>query len=768
MRKTVNYIMLLLTLAVTVQARAEGEQRLFFSFDASNGLADNSAQTIKCTKTGRMVITTIGHINFYDGDAFTHIDPKPEDLFPLPGYQGHYHLYFDRFHHLWLKDKGAVTCLDLLTERFIQNVDSVIKAMRVKHRVDDMFGDSANRLWFMCGRTLTCKVLDKDIPVIRDQELQDMDVYKDSLLLQFFADGVVAAFELKSGRHLYDMVAYESAADMDRYAESTVLCPDGERYYQIRNGAKESVLLCFDVERRQWQRLMAVPYHLNNMVLHGGKLYVACEYGYWTYDLATGSKEQTRTLMLEQGRRLETDVNTLAFDRQGGMWIGTEKRGLLYASPINTAFTTYAWDQPQAGYYERLMTEALKGAGPLGRHVNCEYRDSRGWLWIGTYTGLQMRRHDGDVPYIYSLKDGLLNEMVHSVIEDNNHDIWIGTSYGISHLFIRNDSVWHVENYNHLDNVPNESFVNGRAIKLDDGTIVMQALDHVVTFNPDFYRNDTVQRMTLLPKLIRLTVNGFEAQPGLEIDDEAILEKSITRTGEFSVDYDHNTLVFTFSGLNYARPLQTYYRFRVKGVYNKWQVASYTMTRKLVSSQGLLRLPLVGLKPGKYEIEVQVSMVPDYWPQEPFVWTLWVEEPWWRSTGIYLGLGIIILALLTGNFYYFNRNTRLRMIRNNEEEEIMKRIRYYKNRCESMLSEVTATTEDAGPEDDTALSKEFIGMMLKILPYMNQHKNRHITMRDLAGVTGLEVEQLYTLLSANLYKSPLRLVTMLKQQGYKE
>ena len=163
MRKTVNYIMLLLTLAVTVQARAEGEQRLFFSFDASNGLADNSAQTIKCTKTGRMVITTIGHINFYDGDDFTHSDPKPENMFPLPGSRGHYHLNFDRFHHLWLKDKGTVTCLDLLTERFIQNVDSVIKAMGVKHRVDDMFGDSANRLWCMCGRTLTCKVLDKDI-----------------------------------------------------------------------------------------------------------------------------------------------------------------------------------------------------------------------------------------------------------------------------------------------------------------------------------------------------------------------------------------------------------------------------------------------------------------------------------------------------------------------------------------------------------------------------------------------------------------------------
>ena len=62
-------------LTATTFVSARGNHRVFFSFDASNGLADNSAQTIRCTKSGRMIITTIGHINFYDGDAFNHIDP---------------------------------------------------------------------------------------------------------------------------------------------------------------------------------------------------------------------------------------------------------------------------------------------------------------------------------------------------------------------------------------------------------------------------------------------------------------------------------------------------------------------------------------------------------------------------------------------------------------------------------------------------------------------------------------------------------------------
>ena len=88
-----------LLMPATVHALGDAE-RVFYSYDASDGLADNSAQSILCTKTGRMLISTIGHINFYDGDTFVHIDPEEENVFPLPKYKGHYHLYFDKHHHL--------------------------------------------------------------------------------------------------------------------------------------------------------------------------------------------------------------------------------------------------------------------------------------------------------------------------------------------------------------------------------------------------------------------------------------------------------------------------------------------------------------------------------------------------------------------------------------------------------------------------------------------------------------------------------------------
>ena len=144
-------------------AYAQQSDRVFFSFNAANGLADNSAQTIKCTRTGRMVISTIGHVNFYDGGSFTHIDPTEKNVFPLPGYNGHYHMYFDRFHHLWLKDRRSVTCVDLLTERFIEDVGSVIRELGLKQHIDDMFGDSDSRLWFRYGNKLYSPDIQKEL-----------------------------------------------------------------------------------------------------------------------------------------------------------------------------------------------------------------------------------------------------------------------------------------------------------------------------------------------------------------------------------------------------------------------------------------------------------------------------------------------------------------------------------------------------------------------------------------------------------------------------
>jgi len=759
---------LLLGWGTRVQAQ---DERMFYVFDASNGMADNSAQTIKCTKTGRMVITTIGHVNFYDGNVFTHIDPIEEDVFPLPKYRGHYHLMFDKHHHLWLKDKYQVTCVDLLTETFHHNVKKVFDELKFNKPVHDLFIDVGNRLWILSGQKVWGVDVNASFEVKKGVELHDIDVFDNRLFLLFYNDGSVSAFDLKSGAHMFEIQG-DTEEEADKYSRTSVIYPYGEGYYQIRNGSQEFAKLRYlDMESHRWTDILDVPYHLNSVDVFEGKLYIACAQGYWTYDLQTKEKVQVKELMLSKGRTLQTDINTLTFDRQGGMWVGTEKRGLLYAKAIASPFKTYSWSKPESMSYYNLMEKHLDPSAwkTHNRPVICVYRDSRGWTWTGMYTGLKLVKTTGGTERVFGHQDGLMNEMVHSVIEDDNHDIWVATSYGISHLFIKEDSVSRIETYINQDNVPRESFVNGMAAKLDDGTIVMQSQDCMVVFNPKDFNSIVERDLILYPKLVRLTVNGQLVEPNIPIDGHVVIDKAITRMREINVNYDQNSLKLTFSAMNYLRPVQTYYRFRIKGVKNfeEWRVVSHGNAREMVDKNGMLNLQLLSITPGRYEIELQSSLTPDNWKHEPYVWVLMVNQPWWRTTLLYILLAISVVALLVANFIQYNRNTRLKLIRGNEETDILRRVKSFANRCNMPSGEVltpyTVSQQDGG--ENTRMSDEFIEVMMKVIPFINSlGEDETFDVSTLAEKSGIPTSKLYGLLAAHLDKNPRPLIGRLRLQ----
>ncbi len=78
--------------------------------------------------------------------------------------------------------------------------------------------------------------------------------------------------------------------------------------------------------------------------------------------------------------------------------------------------------------------------GLSSNEVKCIYQDSRGFIWIGTFDGLN--RYDGRNIKVYrrniSDSNSLINNWINSVVEDKNGDLWIGTSSGVSRLNILN------------------------------------------------------------------------------------------------------------------------------------------------------------------------------------------------------------------------------------------------------------------------------------------------------------------------------------------
>ena len=76
--------------------------------------------------------------------------------------------------------------------------------------------------------------------------------------------------------------------------------------------------------------------------------------------------------------------------------------------------------------------------GLSGNTVLCLFQDSRGFLWIGTYSGLN--RYDGYKVKVYKYdsddKFSISNDGIRGICEDHNGNLWIGTNRGLN-KFVR-------------------------------------------------------------------------------------------------------------------------------------------------------------------------------------------------------------------------------------------------------------------------------------------------------------------------------------------
>jgi AraC-like DNA-binding protein len=300
----------------------------------------------------------------------------------------------------------------------------------------------------------------------------------------------------------------------------------------------------------------------------------------------------------------------------------------------------------------------------------------------------------------------------------------------------------------------------------------MQMLDHVVVFAPNEMMTLRSMTFELYPELVGLMINGNRVRTGEKFNDKVILDQALIRIKEFNFDYDQNSLSLTFSALNHFRPQQTYYRVRVKEIDDAWKIMTPYNSGGMVDSRGQFHLPLASLKPGTYTIELQASMSIDDWKTEPREWVIHINEPWWRATGLFVLLGLILLVLFLVNVYFYVRNSNMRSRRISEEKNIVRRIKSFAEHCihtkGDTLAPLTDEISGVGVDSSNYLSEEFIQTMLKLLDFVNEQRLSQISMKKLSEKAGMDLTSFYALISSNIYKNPRELVKRVKMNQAKE
>lgn len=93
--------------------------------------------------------------------------------------------------------------------------------------------------------------------------------------------------------------------------------------------------------------------------------------------------------------------------------------------------------------------------------VRCIYKDSRGFIWFGTATGLL--RYDGTTIYRYEhsrgSKNAITDNRINAIVEDASNNLWIGTAQGLVIYDPEHD------NFRNVDSIAgNTNYLNNRYI----------------------------------------------------------------------------------------------------------------------------------------------------------------------------------------------------------------------------------------------------------------------------------------------------------------
>ncbi|MDO6761246.1 two-component regulator propeller domain-containing protein [Tamlana sp. 2_MG-2023] len=274
-----------------------------------------------------------------------------------------------------------------------------------------------------------------------------------------------------------------------------------------------------------------------------------------------------------------------------------------------------------------------------------------GDIWVGTFGGGLNRiknRPNGEVEFKrYSEKNGLPNNVIKGILEDNQNNLWISTNKGLSKF---NPKTEIFQNYDVNDGLQSNEFSELAAFKTKEGQMFFGGVNGITTFYPDEIISNKNRPETVLTNF---SIFNKPVAIGEKINGRIILNKSINTTKEIDLKYSENSFSFEFAALHYAASSKNKYKYKLEGFDENW----------IKTSSDNRYATYTNLEPGTYTLKVKASNNDIIWDETPIELKINVSPPWWQ-TGI---AKIFYLLFAIGLLLGFRRYT---IVRSTEKHQM--------------------------------------------------------------------------------------------------
>jgi signal transduction histidine kinase/ligand-binding sensor domain-containing protein/DNA-binding response OmpR family regulator len=351
-------------------------------------------------------------------------------------------------------------------------------------------------------------------------------------------------------------------------------------------------------------------------------------------------------------------------DRRGTIWAGTWGSGLFfldktsnkfvcaidYGQPNhlpNTAYVTDIledskgtfWIATLYGLYElnrtkedsfryRMHIPDARQGSLNGFQVHAVVEDQNRNLWIGTTESLNLKKYGDSTFTGYPMNKAPRANTPRSILTDHHGNVWIGGSIGLSKFDIGTSTFVH---YTRDDGLKSNNFHRGAALASSSGKFYFGSNNGFDSFFPDSI-SKTSTRGTVV--LTDLKISNQSVRPAAS---NSPLQKHISLTSDLVLSYDQRSFMIDFAVLDSSPSSNYVYCYKLEGFDKDFNctVEDHSAT-------------YTNIDPGSYVFVVKAANRDGVWIGEPVKLTITIDQVFWKTRwafSIYVA-GIILFVYL--------------------------------------------------------------------------------------------------------------------------
>lgn len=308
-------------------------------------------------------------------------------------------------------------------------------------------------------------------------------------------------------------------------------------------------------------------------------------------------------------------------DRSGYFWLGT-LQGLHRISPDLRGLVVFD--------HEPANPNSM-----CPNRVFATFEDRKGIFWFGTMGGGLVRYDPAGQSFrFFTEKNGLPNNVVYAILEDEGGSLWISTNSGLSRF---NPATETFVNYDTRDGIQGNEFNAGAYYRNPKGEMFFGGMSGFTVFHPAQITLNMVPPRLVFTRMMVLNETVDDDLSGGEV---------------FSLKYNENVFSIEFSALDYTNPQKNMYRYMLENYDEGW----------IFSGAGQRRADYRNVRPGTYRFVLHGSNNDGVWNTKGISLTVIIRPPWWQNNILRASVILVTLILLWTIIYH-----RIRTIKRKNE-----------------------------------------------------------------------------------------------------